>query len=410
MGKRFNLIACIIVLVLALISAACSYFLYEKRVQFVDGWNQMSTAINTSAKTIDSRGNKKFASKLTPDTLSHKNYKALNANLKNLTDQSTEFVKQYDELTAERDNLKETLAKTQAELNRIKNQRQQMAATFAAISDKIGANAGNASSFADINLYSGRIKMLKEKVDQLFNSRENIVRELQTIAKNEKFTIDKQKLYSNPRSGMAPLNAKIAEHKRARSNYANSLRSIAAVAKVQFTDNGTAATTVNNGVRKLNDNLRTAQNQVSSYKQQIGALQATTAKLNEKIKKLNNVIDDRNRALNLPVTEREPKVWKRGSIEARSALIGKVIEVSNDYGYIVIDFGTETTVKQVIGNKELAINPDIETGLAFNVTRGDDFIAEITLHHISAKESTASIPVAKAAKEIKVGDSVIIKK
>ena len=97
--KTFNTIACIIVLVLALVSAVCSYFLYEKRVQFVDGWNQMSEAIHTSAATIDQRGNSKFASKLTVDELSHKKYSkdALAGKLKNLTRQSEEFVKQYDE-------------------------------------------------------------------------------------------------------------------------------------------------------------------------------------------------------------------------------------------------------------------------------------------------------------------------
>ena len=57
--KTFNLIACIIILLLAAVSAVFSYFLYEKRVQFVNGWSQMATAIETSAKTIDQKGEKK---------------------------------------------------------------------------------------------------------------------------------------------------------------------------------------------------------------------------------------------------------------------------------------------------------------------------------------------------------------
>ena len=407
--KTFNLIACIIVLVLALISAACSYFLYEKRVQFVDGWNKMSTAINTSAKTIDSRGEKKFAPKLTTDTLSHKNYAALDANLKNLTDQSTAFVKQYDELVAERDNLKETLAKTEAELKRVKNQRQQMAATFAAISDKIGANAGSAANFADINIYSGRIKLLKDKISQIFDNRAKIASVLQDIAKKEQFTVDKQKLYNNPSNALSPLSAKFTELKRARNNYASSLRNIATLVSVKFTDNGLAASSVITGVKgKLND-LKKANDQIKADKNQIGALQAVASKLNTKIRDLNGVIANLRLALNLPAKEKEPKVWKRGSQEARSALLGKVIEVSKEFGYIVIDFGTDTFVKQTFGDKELQINPDVETGLSFNVVREGQFIAEITLHHVGAKESTASIPV-KAADEIKVGDFVILNK
>ncbi len=96
--KTFNIIACIIVLILALVSAVFSYFLYEKRVQFVDGWEQMSKAIHQSATTIDRQSDQKYAPKLTPEQLSHKNYDqaALQAALNNLTQQSNLFVQKYE--------------------------------------------------------------------------------------------------------------------------------------------------------------------------------------------------------------------------------------------------------------------------------------------------------------------------
>ncbi len=100
--KTFNIVACIIVLILALVSAVFSYFLYEKRVQFVDGWQQMSEAIHKSAKTIDRQSDQEFAPKLTPQVLSHKTYAqdTLRAALKNLQDQSSLFVQKYENAIA----------------------------------------------------------------------------------------------------------------------------------------------------------------------------------------------------------------------------------------------------------------------------------------------------------------------
>jgi len=75
----------------------------------------------------------------------------------------------------------------------------------------------------------------------------------------------------------------------------------------------------------------------------------------------------------------------------------------------VIDFGTETTVTQTIGNKTLLINPDLESGLNFNITRDGEFIAAVTLNNVDKTESTANIPTGKAGM-IKVGDKVTFKK
>ena len=100
--KTFNIIACIIVLLLALVSAVFSYFLYEKRVQFVEGWQMMSTAIHQSATTIDKQSDQKFAPKLTQEQLSHKNYDqaTLQAALNNLQTQSRLFVEKYEHAIA----------------------------------------------------------------------------------------------------------------------------------------------------------------------------------------------------------------------------------------------------------------------------------------------------------------------
>ena len=75
----------------------------------------------------------------------------------------------------------------------------------------------------------------------------------------------------------------------------------------------------------------------------------------------------------------------------------------------MIDFGTASTVEQTIGNKKLILNPDVETGLEFNIVRDGKFIATITLSNVDAKQSTANIPTGKVDL-IKIGDKVVFKK
>lgn len=404
--KIFNIIACIIVLLLAAVSAVFSYFLYEKRVQFIDGWSQMSDAIYQSAKTIDGRSNEKFASKLTADQLSHKEYSKdeFAKKLQNLTKQSESFVSQFDELTKNLENTKAALAKTQNELARVKDQRAKMAAVFAEIGNKVNAGTGNAAKFVDPSTSMSTCRTVRGKVFSVVDNREGIAKELAKIAK-----IDKNLLFTSPVRGLAPVNSLISSYRSARDNYAHSLNMIATMVKVKFNNNGQRATAVSDGVRRMTANVSSLQNQLGGSKRDVGNLKAAIGKRDAEIARLNGVILDYKRVLNINKADADPKVWKRGSLEARNALLGTVVEVSQEYGYIVINFGTDTTVSQTIGNRTHTVNADIEPGLSFNVTRDDKFIASVTLNNVGAVESTANIPVGKAD-QIKVGDKVLFKK
>jgi hypothetical protein len=157
--RKFNIVACIIVLLLAVISGVFSFFLYQKRTQFVDGWSQMANTIHQSAKEIDSEGETKFASRLTPEVLSHEKYEkeTFASSVGELLKQSNAFVDQYKKMTKKYEDMVIMQAKTQAELDKVIGQRKNMASAFVAIGKKLGMNVGSEAQFNDPATYAAQV-------------------------------------------------------------------------------------------------------------------------------------------------------------------------------------------------------------------------------------------------------------
>ncbi len=556
--KKFNIIACIIILILALVSAVASYFLYEKRVQFVNGWNEMSTAIVSSASAITAESKDKTAgSKVTKDALDHKKYDSatFKTTVNNLPVQVQTFIKQYNNaleerklmneaissnsekfaarevklpavkevdeentetaaeenagnaeaaeaaeaseekaetagevaenaadapesikaiafdndpagvekqiaafneqsdkffekydtmksdlenlrrkhakleadyktMTAERDSLKkdkanlETLNNTlNKNLKVVTGQRDYMAKVFSTFATATGADANyrNPNHYKDVQKSSDRIDFIHKKVDAIIKNRTAMIQALVEVAKANGENIDGNKLLTDPKKGLEPLRLVVNKQRSGRVAYGNALSSIASSLGVTFKDNIQNAhinpQVVINAVSGKNReaaNLKNALIQAGKEKQKA---ETTIQQQKNRIAKLEADAREFAKANKLEVSggDIEIKNWPRGSVEARQATVGTVTKVSNDYGYVVIDFGTETTVVQEIGKKRIPVNPDLQSGLKFNVVRNGKFVAAITLRIVDKKESTADIPPSKAG-AIQVGDKVVFAK
>lgn len=650
--KIFNIIACIIILLLAIASAVFSYFLYEKRVQFVDGWQQMSTAIQNSSKTIDKQGTKKYAQELTVDKLSHKTYTqdGMQRQLKNLTTQSSDFVKQYEnamagwkkmsevladnaaareailkqgdaakkklaqkelefnnetfeeddfnkkaaefskqnkalidqyndamqgwaqltkvladnakareailqqgsnaskklaqgelnftnadfdavslgkkinefakqnrilikqyndamdgwkvlteaiadnaklragvskdliaesdkaafeakdltvqklafdgknfsirelkkliqrsekqnkalvdqynkldreykdlakryeDMTADRNKFKKAfedtskvLADTKAELAATQGQRDVMAKYFATISNRVNAKAGSDKDFINRNTYAGRLKLVSNAVDALIKNRDGMIKEMERISGKK---LDSKAIFANVRNGLKPFEDQFNSHKVARQKYAGAISIIASNPQLKRTfkddlsKNFTSPDAIVNANKVELAKIPVLQNQLAAAHRKIGNLNNDVSTRNGEIKKLNGIITDYRTILDLKPEDGHPKAWVRGSLDARKEVTGTVTKVSEKYGYVVLNIGEDTTVIQTIGNKKQPVNPDLESGLTFNVTRDGRFVSTVTLSNVGKKESTAHIPTDKAG-SIKVGDKVTFKK
>lgn len=505
--KVFNIIACVIIFVLAAASAVFSYFLYEKRVQFVEGWGAMSSAIQSSAKTINRQSfDKNAGNKLTEAALSHKTYEkaAFEGTLKNLNKQSSDFVKQYENAIAGWDKMTQVIAsdtenyakrlkvvadedlaveklkftnvdpesfaaqidkysklskdfvskydKTVKDLkvmtdkfddmerkynskvkdyNMLKERNDKISAALKDTTRKAdylanelgkigklsgaGADCDEGKDFA-VN-YGVRSETVTKSVEKVINNRGNIINGIAAIASSNGEKFDKAKMLLNPETALAPIRAAIEKQRVARNVFATNLSAIGGKLGVAFRDDYTKA--VNRAASQkvvdasaakvreaadLSKRLVVAGNVDRQNKETIRKHEATIAAQKADIAEYRKTLELDRIGGDIAVRN-----WARGSVQARSVVTGKVIKVSKEYGYIVIDFGTETTVIQKIGNKNIPVNPDLESGLSFNVVRNGEFIATVKLNEVDRKESTADIPPSKAGM-IQVGDMVTFKK
>ncbi|MBQ6351827.1 MAG: hypothetical protein IJJ28_00985, partial [Lentisphaeria bacterium] len=96
--KVTNIILSILILVLALASAAFSYFLFEKRDAMVKGWEKMAVAINNASTSMDRTSGTQVAKSLTPAELSHEKYAELDSKLAKLASQTRQIVSERDDM------------------------------------------------------------------------------------------------------------------------------------------------------------------------------------------------------------------------------------------------------------------------------------------------------------------------
>ena len=96
--KIINIILCILVLILAALSAVSSYFLYIKRDTMIKGWDKMAQTVNNASAELDKGAGTSIAKTLSPSELSHEQYDSLDQKLPALKKQAAEIVKQRDEM------------------------------------------------------------------------------------------------------------------------------------------------------------------------------------------------------------------------------------------------------------------------------------------------------------------------
>ena len=114
--KVTNIVLSILILLLSVAAAVFSYFLFEKRSQFVTGWGKMAQTINTSAAELDKGSGTRSASELTFAALSHENYANLDSLLPKLPAQSKKIIN-------ERNNLARALAAINGYFHHVAGQR-----------------------------------------------------------------------------------------------------------------------------------------------------------------------------------------------------------------------------------------------------------------------------------------------
>ena len=356
--KVVNIVLGILILILALVSTVFSFFLFEKRTCMVDGWDKMATAISSASADMD----KKNA--VTKDVLAHEKYTSsdMDRNMTKFSGQSKKVLGQRNDMAEYMQEIAKTLKMKEAP-----NAEQIIAAEE---DDPVSAKTIKDKA---VNAVKERDKAKKE------------VREFRTkfgeIGRivNASDSGDPENVVSSVRSCKRNLDTKTEDLKQTKKELG-------------------AVKSERNRIEQERDDL----------KRELNSANRKNADLEKKLE------ETRGDYKRLTGTEYgEIPLWKDGSDEARAKVVGKVIEVDREKGYIVVDLNSTLRVTQKVGKRELKVDPKLVHGLEMVVCRGDldskkdvQFIARIKIDSIDASCMVANIP-ANAGKKIKVGDLVI---
>ena len=391
--KIVNIILSILILLLSAATAVFSYFLFEKRSQFVSGWAKLAQTISSSAAELDKGTGTEVAKKLTPQALSHENYGKMDALLGELPKQSKQIIVQ-------RNNLADTLARV---------------SSASGMKDPVSA-----AKLSNINSYGSSRNVVVRGVQDVVSNRDRTYNNLIEIARSTiRVPVDRGKLLSGDASAFNEFKGKLRAIDSQKRFYEDRFREIARKFRVSIALNeknySTELKKVTDAVNKYQSEYNSTKSELNKTKQVVVNRDRQIVWLQKNIANQKVVIADRDgqiasfqRALALPAAEASVRPWASGSAEARAQLVGSVIAVNPKYGYIAIDFGKYSVVQQNIGNRVLEVNPNVEPGMALIITRKEasksDFITKVTIAKVGETTSIADIP--SDAKPIKVGDVV----
>ena len=396
--KFLNIFLSILILLLAAAAAVFSFFLYEKRDNMVDGWAKMAEAVSTTAASLDKDSGTEVAKELSAEELTHDKYEDLENKLPKLKEHA-------DSIIAERNDMATALRK------------------IAETSDMDDLQA--MSEFTSLKNYQTNANAVVSKVKSDVQRQNNILRRLITTSKGLKADLTLSGLKSSSYNNeFAKLDSKVKLAKSRINNAQQQFRGIFASAggsgSLDFGDRSYRASMgkVSSAVRGLKGKYNQArnalksesakavmmQNTIKSKNGQIGGLKGKVKKKELEIKRLRNIISGVDKAeIDDP--------WENGSVETRRAVQGKIIKVDRKYGFVVVDLGTGTTVKQKIGTKTNYANPVIPVNATMIVARdlastSGKFIGEIKLIKIHEDCSIANVTSVIKGKGVAVGDTV----
>ena len=392
--KAINIVLSILIFLLSAVAATFSYFLFEKRSQFVTGWKKMATVINQSALKLDEGSGTKVASELTVSALAHENYAKL------------------DSLTG----------KLPAQAASIITERNYLAYALVQVNSRVGNQNSkiNAVALQGVDTYKNNADSVVRGVSTVINNRNRTFANLQQVARNSfGVQIDRNQLINGDARAMVPLSQKLNQVQTRINNYDRFIARLCSNFRAPFKrdqpDSNMQA--LDKAVRahvadynKRGQEIRKLSIQKANLERTQKRLEGTIANQKKMIADRDGQITSFQRAFGLAVSRTDTTPWSAGSVEARKAFIAKVVSVNNKYGYFAIDAGKYSVVQQPIGNHVIEVNPNIEPYLAKNVCRrnGDknEFIARVQISQVGETTSVANIPL--DAKPIQVGDIVTV--
>ncbi len=346
--KILNIVLSVLVLIMAAASAAAAFLLFQKRAQMVDGWSKLTTAIHQTAEVMDRNSGTNIAKDLSVEALAHSNYDNLDPVLGKLKTQAQQLV-------VERDALADAIRRIGQAVN-MKNLPESAALT------------GIATSNAATNDVINGVSDFRER-------REKIINQVVAISRKVNAQVNANELRNGDvNNAFRSLDNRITAIRSQFSTYQNNARqvgNITGASGLNFSDSAYSQSLkkVTDSANAMKKKLNAALSDAANTKRQLASAQKTISQRNGQIETLKSTIarKDANikelrKALGLEPAE-ELKLWDAGSPEAQRMVMGKVIEVNRKFGFIAVNLGKNTVVKQPVGKKQLDVNPMLASGM-----------------------------------------------
>ena len=397
--KGFNVVLAVLIFILALTSAVFSFFLFEKRARLVYGYGTLGENIEKIARTIDAKSGTSLAKEVNKASLGHEKSK----DLKNLMPQ---LVSTAEQVIGARDTLAGALHKVSVLLeNSIAPDQFEKVESHKNASQKIVAHTS----------------AYRKRVDTIFSR-------LQTTARNLGVSLQVRDLKNNSAYATAygRFDSRVNFWINRNKIFMQRIRNIAsqlgvnslALSDKSYADdlNKTVAAARKNvqDKNKYYANWQNAERTIKNLNQVIKNKDAQITRLNKEKQKKELEIKRLNRVLGLE----EPRQPMLDGSEESMQLIkkqqkGKVIEVDNKFGFVVVSLGKNTRVQEQFGNRVNNVDPQIPQGVILTVARdmpsGDaEFITQLKLVRLDDNCSIAEPMDNQSGKRIRVGDLVYL--
>lgn len=398
-----NRVINVLILVVAVIVVFFSFKLFEKREQLVKGWSIMAASINKTASIFDdeSKSGTALAKELTTQKLSHENFATLAANV----------------------------AKLEAEAAKLVEQRDRLAGSLAKVAEKLETPAEtDAAELTKVSTSTDRQIDLLERVQKVQNRNDDLVARVVDMGKNIGTEVTAQDLKNSETltDTMRKLNDSAVNLKTRNEKYDRHITAVAEVlelpVKPQLSGDDYEANlktayasvqdfknTFDTTKKELEQEKRLANElkvQVEKKTAEIAAIQKRVAAQQAEIKKLKAIIDPeasaetgKELAMELPPRD----VYKK--------LRGKVVYVSDKYGFVTVDLGSKSQITQKIGKAEKQVNAPLQHGGVLTVARDlasdkATFAGKVKVVKVNENTAVANILPVKGLVTPQVGDDV----
>ena len=395
--KGFSIFLSVLIFLLAAVSAVFSFFLFEKRAQLVDGWNDMAGKINETAAALDAGSGTAVAAQLTSGAMNQTKYADLPALLPKLPALAKQII-------AERDSL---------------------AAGLAALGGVLEMRGLSAEQFQDVGKYADSLTKLQNYV-KAYQTRNNaILNSLSRSARQLGANITVAQLKSTGyAAAYQNLDSRITYYLNRDRAFTQRVRNIASAigSKTPNLDERnyasglqgvlTDATALKRRATELDASLKDARRTIANLEQVVkeknGQIADLTAQRDRKDKELYRIC----RALGLE-TPKSP--MEDGSAEAmqlvRTQEKGKVIEVDGKFGFLVISLGKNTRVEEPFGNRINSVDPKIAENMILTIARNmpsgeAEYINKVKLVKVDDNCSIGELTDLKGGKRPQAGDMV----